>query len=142
MNAAIAQLRAEQVSDDERRRVVEFVEANEDSPVSILLRRLLTATGHGVDVTVLSDDTAISPNDAAQLLKMSRPHLLTFMDRKVLPYHRVGSHRRIYMADLLEFMRAREDGAALVAEALGSSARSASSSTPLTDRERDELDEF
>lgn len=142
MNAAIAQLRAEQVSDEERRRVVEFVEANENSPVSILLRRLLTVTGHGVDVTVLSDDTAVSPNDAAQLLKMSRPHLLTFMDRGTLPFHRVGSHRRIYMTDLLAFMHARENGAAIVAEALGSSIPSPSSSAPLTDRERDELNEF
>lgn len=142
MNAAIAQLRAEQVSADERRRVVEFVEANENSPVSILLRRLLTVTGHGVDVTVLSDDTAVSPNDAAQLLKMSRPHLLTFMDRGTLPFHRVGSHRRIYMTDLLAFMHARESGSAMVAEALGSSIASPSSSTPLTDRERDELNEF
>lgn len=142
MNAAIAQLRAEQVSDEERRRVVEFVEANEDSPVSILLRRLLTVTGHGVDVTVLSDDTAVSPNDAAHLLKMSRPHLLTFMNRGALPFHKVGSHRRIYMADLLAFMHARESGAAVVAEALGSSMPSPSSSTPLTDRERDELNEF
>lgn len=140
MSATIAELRAEQVSDGERRRVIEFVEANEDSPVSILLRRLLTVTGHGVDVTVLSDDTAVSPNDAAKLLKMSRPHLLTFMDRGLLPFHRVGSHRRVSMADLLAFMRAREDGAAMVAEALGSN--TPSSSKPLTDRERDELDEF
>lgn len=132
MSTQITQLRAEQVSEDERRRVADFIEQNEDSPVSILLRRLMTVTDHGVDVTMLSDDTEVSPNDAAKLLKMSRPHLLTFMERGLLPYHRVGTHRRIAMSDLLTFMRGREEGAAIMAEALGAPAKSVTAATPLS----------
>lgn len=122
----------------ERARVEDFVRANEDSPVSILLRRLVTYTDHGLGAELLADDTELSPNQAAELLKMSRPHLLTFMDRGTLPFHRVGSHRRIKMSDLLTFMEQREAGRALVAEATHKAAQR-SDSEPLTDEELHEL---
>ncbi|AFA75021.1 putative DNA-binding protein [Gordonia polyisoprenivorans VH2] len=77
----------------------------------------------GVHVTVEADalagDAAMSPSEAAKLLKMSRPHLLTFMNRGLLPYTLRGTERRIRVSDLLTFMDGREKGAALVADALG-----------------------
>lgn len=76
----------------------------------------------GVHVTVEADalagDVALSPSEAANLLKMSRPHLLTFMNRGLLPYTLVGTHRRIRVSDLLTFMDGRKKGNALVADAL------------------------
>ena len=122
MNPQVAALRADEISAEDRRAVAEFCDANADSPVSLLLRRLMSVTDHGVDVTLLSNDTELTPNEAAKLLKMSRPHLLTFMDRGVLPFSRVGSHRRVKMSDLLAFMHGREQGAAVVTDALGTPA--------------------
>lgn len=136
MNAPIAELRAEQVSAEDRRRIAEFIGENEDSPVSILLRRLMTATEVGIDVTMLSNDTEVTPNQAAELLKMSRPHLLTFMKRGLLPFHKVGTHNRIKMSDLLDFMNRREEGAAIVANALGNPPASAVELPALTPEQR------
>lgn len=108
-------LEASDVSDAERARTEDFVRENENSPVSILLRRLLSLTAKGQSVDLLAHDAEVSPNQAAALLKMSRPFLLAFMDRGDLPFHRVGTHRRIKMSDLLTFMEQREAGSAIVA---------------------------
>ena len=38
---------------------------------------------------------------------MSRPHLVKLVDAGKMPHHMVGSHRRVYLHDLLEFARRR-----------------------------------
>lgn len=139
MNSPLSALRADEITADDRRAVAEFCDANADSAVSIFLRRLMAVTDHGVDVTALSNDTELSPNAAAKLLKMSRPHLLTFMNRGLLPYSLVGSHRRIKVSDLLAFMDGRENGAAIVAEALGTGS---AAERPLTADEIADLEDL
>lgn len=116
-NAVLGKLEAGSLTDAELDQLREFINANEGTNLSLLLRSILLANEEGVGVNVLADDAEVSPNAAAKLLKMSRPHLLTFMRDGDLPYHMVGSHQRIKMSDLIEFMRAREAGAKFVAEA-------------------------
>lgn len=134
-------LEASDVSDAERARAEEFVQENENSPVSIVLRRLLSLTAKGQSVDLLAHDAELSPNQAAGLLKMSRPFLLAFMDRGELPFHRVGTHRRIRMSDLLTFMEQREAGSAIVADSLDKPT-SRVSANPLTPEEMQELQEL
>ena len=99
---------------------------------------MLAATARGADISLVAEDAELTPNQAAELLKMSRPHLVSFMDRGDLPFHRIGSHRRIKMSDLREFMAVREAGAEIVANAMNRSASSPTS--PVNQAERDELD--
>ncbi len=91
------------------------------SPVAVLLQGVVRAMSRGIDVTMFEADSELTPNEAADLLHMSRPHLLKFMDRGELVFHRVGSHRRIRMFDLLDFIDRRERANAAVAHALGNS---------------------
>lgn len=90
-----------------------------DSPVGVLLQHIVSAHNRGSDVALLEFDRELTPNQAAELLQMSRPHLLGFMDRGQLAFHRVGSHRRIRLSDLLDFYDRREKSRAAVAEAVG-----------------------
>ena len=69
-----------------------------------LLDRLSTADG----VTVLADDAEVTPEDAASILGISRPLVRRRMDVGTLPFRRVGTHRRIRLADVLA-LRAREE---------------------------------
>ncbi len=69
-----------------------------------LLDRLSTADG----VTVLADDAEVTPEDAASILGISRPLVRRRMDVGALPFRRVGTHRRIRLADVLA-LRAREE---------------------------------
>ena len=125
------------ITDEDRRRAEEFIAADEDSVLSLVLQRVLAANARGADIGLLAEDAEFTPNQAAELLKMSRPHLLSFMDRGDLPFHRVGTHRRIKMTDLRDFMAAREAGAEIVANAMS---RGASKSVePLSQAELDEL---
>jgi excisionase family DNA binding protein len=53
-------------------------------------------------VTLLADDAEISPEDAAAILGVSRPLVRRRMDVGELPFRRVGTHRRVRLADVLE----------------------------------------
>ena len=68
-------------------------------------------------VTVLAEDTEITPEDAASILGMSRPLVRRRMDTGVLPYRRVGAHRRLRLTDVLA-LRAREEQVREALEAL------------------------
>ena len=68
-------------------------------------------------VTVLAEDTEVTPEDAAGILGMSPPLVRRRMDIGALPFRRVGAHRRIRLADVLA-LRAREEPERAALEAL------------------------
>lgn len=65
---------------------------------------LETALGHllqGERVAVLAEDQELSPNDAADILGISRPLVVHRMDIGDLPFRYVGKHRRTKLKDVL-----------------------------------------
>ena len=65
---------------------------------------LETALGHllqGERVAVLTEDQELSPNDAADILGISRPLVVHRMDVGDLPFRYVGKHRRTKLKDVL-----------------------------------------
>ena len=65
---------------------------------------LETALGHlllGERVAVLAEDQELSPNDAADILGISRPLVVHRMDVGDLPFRYVGKHRRTKLRDIL-----------------------------------------
>ena len=87
-------LTADKVSADELVQMKEFAQAlPQGSPLAIMLEGLLDAVRRGADVTLLASDKELTPNQAAQLLGVSRPHLVKIMDRGLLAYRLVGSCR-------------------------------------------------
>lgn len=66
----------------------------------------LIAEGH--PVTVMSDDEVLSTQDAADLLNVSRQYLVRLVDAGDLPAQKVGSHRRLRLADVLSFKAERD----------------------------------
>jgi excisionase family DNA binding protein len=56
-------------------------------------------------LTLLTDDAEVSPEDAAGILGISRPLVRRRMDAGVLPFRRVGAHRRLRLSDVLDLKR-------------------------------------
>jgi hypothetical protein len=66
---------------------------------------LEAALGHllqGERVAILAEDQELSPNDAADILGISRPLVVHRMDVGDLPFRYVGKHRRTKLKDVLE----------------------------------------
>ena len=44
----------------------------------------------------------------ADMLNVSRPHLVKLLEKGGLPFHRTGKHRRVRFADLMQFKSQRD----------------------------------
>lgn len=73
-----------------------------------LLAAVAEELGQGHGVSVLSLHRQLTTTEAAQLLNVSRPHVITLLERGDLPYEKVGTHRRVRLADVLAY-RQRQD---------------------------------
>jgi excisionase family DNA binding protein len=63
----------------------------------------LVAAGHPVAVLALDDPDEVSAQDAADLLKVSRPYVLNLLKKGVLPYRMVGAHHRIPLNAVISY---------------------------------------
>ena len=81
-----------------------------DIPTSAvrLLREILDqmAQGNGVAVTPLHAE--LTTRQAADLLQVSRTHLVQLLDEGRIPCRMVGSHRRVRVEDILAWRRETE----------------------------------
>ena len=62
----------------------------------------------GKHVRVIEDDEAMTTQKAADLLNVSRPHLVKLLETGQIPQlHKVGRHRRVARVAVLKYKRAR-----------------------------------
>jgi excisionase family DNA binding protein len=71
-----------------------------------LLGEIVDELADGHSVTVAPLDREVSTQVAAELLNVSRPFLIKQLEAGQVPFRRVGTHRRIRLADVLRY-RAR-----------------------------------
>lgn len=64
----------------------------------------------GYSVTILQPNASLTTVEAAKLLGVSRTHLVGLLKNKEIPFHMVGSHRRMLAHDVLAYKAKRDIG--------------------------------
>jgi excisionase family DNA binding protein len=73
-----------------------------------LLREVLAHFAKGDAVAVVPVAAEVTAQQAAELLRVSRPFVIRLIDEGKLPVRMVGTHRRIPLVDLLAFKEAHK----------------------------------
>lgn len=77
-------------------------------PIYNLLVRVLRTMREGKAVVLLPETESVTTQAAAGFLGVSRPFVVDLIEKNAIPHHRVGTHRRVYMKDLIEYQRQRD----------------------------------
>jgi excisionase family DNA binding protein len=71
--------------------------------VASLMVEALTEVAQGRAVTISTEEEELTTSEAAELLNVSRPHFVKLLEAGEIPFHKVGTHRRVYRDDVLEY---------------------------------------
>lgn len=77
-------------------------------PVFDQLLRVLKMMNEGRAIVILPEKETFTTQAAANYLGVSRQHLVDLHEGEATPFHRVGTHRRVYFKDLLVYERRRD----------------------------------
>lgn len=101
-------LKRKSVKSRQREKInIVFTDANKSAELPEgaihLLKEILQLMANGKAVTLISSDSELSTQQAADILGVSRPHLVKLLEEGKIPYRKIGSHRRILFEDLTNY---------------------------------------
>jgi excisionase family DNA binding protein len=79
-------------------------------PLSLfyVLRQVIYHMTHGRAINIVPISKELTTQEAADILNVSRPYLIKLLEQKSIPFHKVGTHRRILFSDLMEYKKQRD----------------------------------
>jgi excisionase family DNA binding protein len=73
------------------------------------LKAVVTGMAQGMAMTLVPSGHEMTTQQAAEILHISRPSLIRLLEDGTIPFHKVGTHRRINVEDLLRYRAARKE---------------------------------
>ncbi|RFD33216.1 DNA-binding protein [Pseudomonas sp. GL93] len=83
-----------------------------------LLVDILGELALGNAVKVVPVHAELTSQEAADLLNVSRPHLVKMLEEGAIPFTKTGRHRRVRFSDLMAFKQRRDEQSQEAMEAL------------------------
>ena len=68
-----------------------------------LLFIVIQNMAEGQPMSLVPSNTELSTQQAADMLNVSRPHLVKLLEKGDIPFKKVGSHRRVLLKDLVAY---------------------------------------
>lgn len=68
-----------------------------------LLVDVLTEIGEGNAVSIIPIHAELTTQDAADVLNVSRPFVVQLLEQGAIPFHKIGTHRRVRFQDVMGY---------------------------------------
>jgi excisionase family DNA binding protein len=73
-----------------------------------LLKDIVRNMQRGKSILVIPEDEDLTTQTAANILGVSRPHVVKLLESGKIPFHKTGSHRRLRLKDVLAYSKQRD----------------------------------
>jgi excisionase family DNA binding protein len=77
--------------------------------VYTLLLQIVGLLEQGKGVSILPVTQELTTQQAAEIIGVSRPFLVKLIETGKIPFHFAGTHRRVYLKDLLAYKQRRDE---------------------------------
>src|SRR5690606_35959874 len=68
-----------------------------------ILYAIIENMADGKSISIIPSKSELSTQQVADMLNVSRPHVVKLLETKIIPFKKVGSHRRILLKDVMQY---------------------------------------